>query len=98
MPWAKAAGHVSGLSPWEWRWRRQPLRPFEPVRASDTLPEVHVGAFKRISDQARFELWRLRDSLRDRLQGRGHRQKVFARIYSQNLWVMRSPSRGPDLR
>ncbi len=45
-----------------------------------------MRAFKRISDQARFELWRLRDSLRDRLQGRGHRQRVFAGIYSQNLW------------
>jgi hypothetical protein len=41
---------------------------------------------KRIIDDTRFQLWRLRDSLRDRVRGKAHRQAAFQRIYEQNLW------------
>ena len=43
-------------------------------------------AFKRRADRARFQFWRLRDTLRDKWQGRAHRQQVFQQIYSRNLW------------
>lgn len=39
-----------------------------------------------VTDRMRFRFWRFRDSMRDRLQGRRHRQGVFERIYRENLW------------
>jgi Methyltransferase domain len=41
---------------------------------------------KRISDRIRFQLWRLRDSLRDRVRGKAYRQAIFQRIHDKNLW------------
>jgi SAM-dependent methyltransferase len=41
---------------------------------------------KRIADRIRFQVWRLRDSLRDRVRGKAHRQAAFQRIHDQNLW------------
>lgn len=37
-------------------------------------------------DGLRFQLWRLRDALRDRLFGTAHRREVFSRIHAGNLW------------
>ena len=34
----------------------------------------------------RFQAWRLRDTLRDRLRGTAHRREIFTRIYAGNLW------------
>ena len=34
----------------------------------------------------RFQAWRLRDALRDRLLGSAHRREIFTRIYAGNLW------------
>ena len=33
----------------------------------------------------RFQAWRLRDTLRDRLRGTAHRREIFTRIYAGNL-------------
>ena len=41
---------------------------------------------KRITVRLRFQLWRLRDAMRDRCLGKAHRQTVFQRIHDQNLW------------
>jgi hypothetical protein len=37
-------------------------------------------------NRLRFQFWRLRDAVRERVYGRSHRQSVFARIHAQNLW------------
>jgi Methyltransferase domain len=37
-------------------------------------------------DRLRFEAWKLRDVVHDRIHGRFHRQRVFQRIYDRNLW------------
>lgn len=37
-------------------------------------------------DWIRFQLWRLRDSLQDRVLGRAHRRAAFQRIHDRNLW------------
>jgi hypothetical protein len=41
---------------------------------------------KRLTDRVRFKLWLLRDSVRNYLLGTKHREQVFSRIYTENLW------------
>jgi hypothetical protein len=42
---------------------------------------------KRITDGLRFQFWRLRDWMRDRVHGKAHRIRVFQRIHGGNLWA-----------
>jgi hypothetical protein len=39
-----------------------------------------------VQDWARFQLWKLRDTIQDRTRGKAHRQDVFDRIHHKNLW------------
>ena len=41
---------------------------------------------KRTTDWIRFRFWLLRDSLKNQIRGKAHRQTVFQQIYDQNLW------------
>ena len=34
----------------------------------------------------RFGSWKMRDRMQDRILGRSHRQRIFARIHARNLW------------
>ena len=37
-------------------------------------------------ESLRFQLWRARDALKDRLRGSAHREEIFESIHRQNLW------------
>src|SRR5436309_13024892 len=52
------------------------------------------GPFTRLVNVLRFEFWRLRDALSDRVGGAAHPRAVFSRIYAGNLWGERTSVSG----